>query len=494
MALGVSAPAVTAGRPVTVADVAFACSGVIVPAEAGSEVVRGLEIDSRTTAPGDLFVALPGERVDGHAYVESALRAGACAALVAADRDPASWPGPVVVVADPGAALADLARDMHGRLREGGTRTIAITGSNGKTTTKDLLAHVLTEHPQAPDSVSAAPGSYNNDLGLPITVVRAGLRTPAPAFLVLEMGARGIGHIRRLCAIAPPDLAVVLMVASAHLAEFGSRAALAAAKAELVESLTEAGVAVLNADDPLVSAMSGRVRGRVLTFGTGVDADVRALDVDEDAAARATFRLTVAGASADVHLGVAGIHHVTNALAVAAVAITEGMDVVTIARRLSMPVAISPHRMAVTHRPDGVTVIDDAYNANPEAMAAALRSLAVMGRGRRTWAVLGEMLELGDEATEQHDRLGRLAVRLNVDRLIAVGEGARTVHLAAAHEGSWGGESQWVSDAEAAADVLSADLEPGDVVLVKASNSVGLWRLAGALAAQPTPTPPGGSA
>jgi UDP-N-acetylmuramoyl-tripeptide--D-alanyl-D-alanine ligase len=469
----------------TVGDVLAATGGRL---ESGGdrEPVHGVSIDTRSLVPGDLFVALPGDRVDGHDYVGEAGRRGASAVLVHRPFDGPPGAAAVVRVDDTGRALSALARAGHSALAHAGTRTIGITGSAGKTTTKDLLAHVLAAHARHPDSVVAPPGSYNNDIGLPLTVARAATADPPPAFLVLEMGARGGGHIARLCDVARPDVGVVLMVGSSHLSEFGSREGIARAKGELVEALDATGVAVLNADDPLVMGMATRTAGRVVTFGTATGdrvPDVAARDVTVGPDARARFLLVAGGDAAEVRLTVPGDHQVTNAVAAAAVAVVLGMDVTAVAERLSSPGRTSPHRMAVTRRADGVTVIDDAYNASPETVASALRSLATMGRGARTWAVLGPMLELGSESAAEHDRLGRLAVRLNVSRLVVVGDEARAIDLAARHEGSWGGESAWVPDAAAAADVLDAELEPGDVVLVKASNAAGLWRLGAALAA-----------
>ncbi|MGF1662995.1 MAG: UDP-N-acetylmuramoyl-tripeptide--D-alanyl-D-alanine ligase, partial [Kineosporiaceae bacterium] len=454
-----------------------------------AEPVHGVSIDTRTLVPGDLFVALPGTRADGHDHAAEAAARGAAALLVHRDLQPPPGPGgrPVAVVrvSDTGRALSDLARSAHAGLAAAGTRTVGITGSAGKTTTKDLLAHVLAGHIRHPDSVVAPPGSFNNEIGLPLTVARAAAADPSPAFLVLEMGARGVGHIAGLCRVAAPDVGVVLMVGSAHLSEFGSREGIARAKGELVEALSGTGVAVLNADDPLVMGMAPRTAGRVVTFGTAPGPDVAAAGVEVGPDARARFVLTAGGAEAPVRLPVPGDHQVVNALAAAAVAVVEGMDVATVAARLSAPGATSPHRMAVTRRPDGITIVDDAYNASPETVASALRSLATLGRGAtgRTWAVLGPMLELGGESAAEHDRIGRLAVRLNVSRLVAVGEEARALELGARQEGSWGGESTWVPDAAGAARILEAELAPGDVVLLKASNAAGLWRLAARLAA-----------
>ncbi len=447
-------------------------------------------VDSRSVGAGDLFVALPGERVDGLDFAADALAAGAAAVL--AQRAPERpLAGPVVVVEDGVAALTTLAARSHAALRAAGLRTVGITGSAGKTTTKDLLAAVL-RHAGHTDDLVATRGSYNNEIGLPLTVLRAGAATRV---LVLEMGARGPGHIRHLCRTARPDVAVVLGVGSAHLGEFGSKEAIAAAKGELVEAL-EAGspgaVAVLNGDDPAVRAMAARTEAPVVLVGEGAGSHVRALDVELDADARLVFSLLDrrpgAGepAAVPVRLGLVGEQHLVNALAAAAAALELGVGLAAVADGLSAAVPASPHRMAVVDRPDGVRVVDDAYNASPEAVAAALRALAHMGRAarppRRTWAVLGEMLELGEHSRVEHDRIGRLAVRLNIDRLVAVGDGALHVDQGARQEGSWGEESVLVADIAAARRLLGEQVRPGDVVLLKASNSVGLWRLADELA------------
>jgi UDP-N-acetylmuramoyl-tripeptide--D-alanyl-D-alanine ligase len=325
----------------------------------------------------------------------------------------------------------------------------------------------------------------NNELGHPYTVLLADADT---RYLVLELGARGIGHIRHLTTIAPPRIGVELNVGSAHLGEFGSREAIARAKGELVEALPAEGVAVLNADDPLVSAMAARTAARVVRFGGSADADVRACDVEVDDLGRPRFRLAAADATAPVELRLVGEHHVANALAAAAVALEAGMSLPDVAAGLSEARPVSRWRMEVTERPDGVLVVNDAYNANPESMRAALKALASVARARRaaggrSFAVLGPMAELGADAVAEHDSVGRLAVRLDISRLVAVGEDARAIQHGAALEGSWGGESSWVPDVEAALATLRAELRPGDVVLVKASRAAGLERVALALAA-----------
>ncbi|MEU8969629.1 UDP-N-acetylmuramoyl-tripeptide--D-alanyl-D-alanine ligase [Streptomyces monashensis] len=423
--------------------------------------------DSREVVPGSLFAAFVGERVDGHDFAPQVIEAGAVAVL-------ASRPVglPAIVVEDVQAALGALARHVVRRL---GATLVALTGSAGKTSTKDLIAQVLRH--KAPTVFT--PGSLNNEIGLPLTALSA---TEETQFLVLEMGARGIGHIRYLTGLTPPKIGLVLNVGTAHIGEFGGREQIAEAKGEIVEGLPQDGAAILNADDPLVRAMAPRTKAKVVLFGESAEADVRAENVRLTDSGQPSFRLHTPSGASDVTMRLYGEHHVSNALAAAAVAHELGMSAEEIALALSEAGTLSRWRMEVTERPDGVTIVNDAYNANPESMRAALRALAAMGKGRRTWAVLGKMAELGDEALAEHDAVGRLAVRLNVSKLVAVGGiEASWLQLGAYNEGSWGEESVHVSDAQAAIDLLRSELRPGDVVLVKASRSVGLESVAQAL-------------
>jgi UDP-N-acetylmuramoyl-tripeptide--D-alanyl-D-alanine ligase len=310
-------------------------------------------------------------------------------------------------------------------------------------------------------------------------------------YLVLELSARRLGNIAELCAIAPPRIGAVLNVGTSHLGEFGSRDAIARTKGELVESLPSAddgGVAILNADDPLVAAMADRTKARVVLVGESATADIRAVDVTGDDQARPAFRLVTPVGETTVQLGLHGEHHVGNALTAAAVGLELGMGLAEIADGLAAARPVSRRRMEVTTRPDGVTIVNDSYNANPESMRAALRALVTMARSgggtpRRSWAVLGEMGELGEDSVAGHDEIGRLAVRLDVNRLVVVGEQARAMHQGAHLEGSWGEESVLVPDVDAAVALLRDELRPGDVVLVKASNVIGLWRVADQLLA-----------
>ncbi|MFC9326955.1 UDP-N-acetylmuramoyl-tripeptide--D-alanyl-D-alanine ligase [Kitasatospora sp. NPDC057015] len=457
----------------TLAEVAAAVGGTLVDgADPAARVTGPVEYDSRNVRPGGLFVAFAGEHVDGHDYAARAVAAGAVAVLAARPVGE-----PAVLVPDVLDALGKLARTVVGLADA--TSVVALTGSAGKTSTKDLIAQLLSRRGET----VFTPGSLNNEIGHPMTALRV---EPTTRHLVLEMGARHKGDIEYLTAITPPVIGLVLNVGTAHVGEFGSKEAIAEAKGELVESLPAEGVAILNADDPLVRAMASRTRARVLLFGEAGDADVRAQDVRLDSTGRPSFTLTTPAGSAPVQLRLYGEHHVSNALAAAAVAMELGLSVDDTAAALGEAGALSRWRMEVVDRADGVTVVNDAYNANPDSMRAALRALVSMGgRGpgrRRTWAVLGEMRELGEESFAEHDAIGRLVVRLDVTKLVAVGgREAACMELGARNEGSWGEESVLVSDADAAVELLRSQLLPGDVVLVKASRSVGLEKVAEAL-------------
>ncbi|AHI00475.1 UDP-N-acetylmuramoyl-tripeptide--D-alanyl-D-alanine ligase [Kutzneria albida] len=473
----------------TLAQVAEATGGRLHNATGEEQVTGSVEFDSRQLTAGGLFVAMPGERVDGHDFAARAVAAGAVGVLAAREVDAPAVIVPPVTSAHSrsvaltgdrdgsGAAvlagLAALARYVTDRLPR--LTVVGVTGSSGKTSTKDLIAQVLA--PMGP--TVAPPGSFNNELGHPWTALRAEEST---RHLVLELSARGPGHIAALCQTVPPRIGVVLNVGSAHLGEFGSREGIAQTKGELVEALDAEGLAVLNADDPLVAAMAERTKARVVLVGEDAKAQIRAVDVVLDEQARASFRMVTPQGEAQVRLAVHGAHQVGNALSAAAVALELGASVDEVAQRLGQAQRVSARRMEVTTRPDGVVVVNDSYNANPESVRAALKSLASMARGgdtpRRSWAVLGMMGELGDTHVTAHDEIGRLAVRLDISRLVVVGEAARAMHQGAHLEGSWGEESVLVPDVDAAVTLLREELRPGDVVLVKASKSEALWRVA----------------
>ena len=451
--------------PLRLAEIARITGGQIHDATHGlgtDPLVDGPVVtDSREASAGSLFVARIGEAMDGHQFVSGARALGAVAALTS--RPVADLP--CVVVADVQAAFVSLASALIERNPH--VVVIAVTGSSGKTSTKDLLLSVLQQHGETVANV----GSLNSEVGVPLTVCRM---TPTTAYLVLEMGARAIGHLEYLTRMAPPQISVVLNVGTAHVGEFGSQEAIGRAKAELVRALPATGFAVLNADDPIVSQMASQTRAHVIPVGESPRASVRAVDISLDPQGRASFTLVTDQGSALVALGLYGEHHVGNALAVAAVALTVGMPLQNVATALAEARPLSRWRMEVHERADGVTIVNDAYNANPESMRAALKTLAVMGRGRRTWAVLGEMRELGPGSITEHEALGRLAVRLNVSRVVAVGERTQPIHGGARHKGSRGQGSIWVPDIDAAYELLRQELAPGDVVLIKSSRDAGL--------------------
>jgi UDP-N-acetylmuramoyl-tripeptide--D-alanyl-D-alanine ligase len=444
----------------SLAEVASAVDGRLVGADPQAAVTGTVEFDSRRAGPGALFVAFPGAKVDGHDFASAAVAAGAVAVLGTRPVDGV----PMIIVADALTAMGRLARAVRDRLPA--LTVVGITGSSGKTTTKDLTAQLLPAVFQGAEVV-APPGSFNNELGLPHTVLQADERT---RFLVLEMGSRGPGHIRYLCGIARPDVGVVVNVGVAHIGEFGSVDGIAVAKGELVEALPAGGFAVLNADDERVRAMAGRTAARVVLAGEAADAAVRATDVTLDERGRPAYRLTGPGGQADVRLAVAGRHQVGNSLLAAAVAVSLGAAVPDVAAALGDLRLVSGRRMDVFDRADGVMVVDDSYNANPASTAVALRALTAMGRGRRTVAVLGYLAELGDHERAGHEEVGRLAAELGVDLLVVVGEPAAPICAGAAAVASWGGKSVLVTDQPAAVALLRDELRPGDVVLVKGSR------------------------
>ncbi|SNU01242.1 UDP-N-acetylmuramoyl-tripeptide--D-alanyl-D-alanine ligase [Ruaniaceae bacterium KH17] len=432
--------------------VAEIVSGTLVGDDA--QVSVEASFDSRDVPSGGIFAAVAGERVNGHQYVAPALAGGAGVALVS-ERVDAS---PLIVVDDVPVALGKLAA-AHVAANRRHLTVLAVTGSMGKTTTKDLLAGIL------PGPTVASEKSLNNELGVPLTCLRC---TPETRYLVLEMGADRVGDLAYLTSLVPPDLGIVLAVGSAHLEKFGTVGAVAKAKSELIQGLTPGGTAVLNADDPRVAGMAS-LADDVVFFGA--DAEVRAENLRLDSGDHASFDLVTPFGIAPVELGLVGAHHVANALAAAAAAMSVGIATEEIAARLSDQVAASPHRMHVVERADGVTVIDDSYNANPQSMASGIEALARIGRGRRTVAVLGPMLELGDVSEAEHRAVGELLAARHVEIVHLLGPIAATIAPA-------GIETHIHQDLDGIRAALAEQVRSGDVLLFKSSNGARLHEVA----------------
>jgi UDP-N-acetylmuramoyl-tripeptide--D-alanyl-D-alanine ligase len=495
----------------TLAEIATAVGGELIGgaqatdvAQPGDLVVEGsVETDSRLVRPGSVFFALPGEVTDGRRFVPAAVEAGA-ALVVTPER--VDTTAPQIVVADGYAALAALAHDVVTRVRMASAdrvdadgrpaplRVVGITGSNGKTSTKNMLRTILEQHGET----VAPQGSFNNHVGAPISMLRITYDT---RFLVVEMGASGKGHIAKLVSIAEPDVGVVLKVGLAHAGEFGGIEATQRAKSEMVTDLPATATALLNVDDDRVASMRDLTAAQVVGFGTSATADYRVSGIETDrsgtrftltappvrdgesrsAGDRPTDATLPGGAdrrpeTVDVRLAILGEHHAMNASAALTVAHLWGVPLAAGAEALASMTRAERWRMELLQGgQEGVTVINDAYNASPDSTAAALRTLAQVVRpGERSVAVLGEMAELGEFSTEEHDRIGRLVVRLGIGQLVVVGRGAMPIHQAATLEGSWDGESVFIEDVDDAVRTLQDMLRPGDVVLVKSSKSAEL--------------------
>ena len=451
--------------PMTLAEIASVVDGAV-DGDPRLTVLGPAFIDSRAPIEGGLFVAVAGEQVDGHQFAEAAVAAGAVAVLGARPTG-----APTVVVADPVLALGRLARHVVDETRP---RVLALTGSQGKTGTKDYLAHVLEGFGQTVATV----GNFNNEIGVPLTALGTTAHT---TYLVTEMGARGRGHIRYLCEVAPPQVAAVINVGTAHLSEFGSREAIAVAKGEIVEALPETGVAVLNADDELTAAMASRTAARTLTFGERGEVSWRGVELDD--LGRPSFELGYDGAWHQVRLTQSGAHQVANATAAAALAIAAALPADAVAERLSGAASASRWRMEVHERSDGLVVVNDAYNANPASMAAAIDALVAIGerRRRRTVAVLGEMLELGSTADEAHRDVGRLVAEAGVELLVTVGPVAGGIADGAASVPGWSGRALRTAGRDEALAAVRENVAAADVVLVKASRGAALEHVAAGL-------------
>lgn len=445
----------------TLDEVADVVGGTVAEPADGARPVTHVTIDSRTARNGSLFVPLPGEHVDGHDFVADAAARGAAGYLLAAGHGHPGERG-AVVVDDPADALLGLGLWVREHV---GPQVVAITGSSGKTTTKDLVAAAVG----AGRRVVANQGSYNNELGVPLTCLRLEADTEV---LVAEIGARGLGHIARLAGPLAPDVAIVTTVGASHLEMLRDLSTVARAKTELVAALGPSGTAVLNADDPRVAAMADAVRGRVVTYGVREPADWAATDVGLDELARATF--TIRGRR--LRLPLPGAHNIGNALAALAAADELGVDLDAAAGALESA-SVSHWRMQLLRTPGGLVVLNDAYNANPSSMRAALETLAATTTGGRRFAVLGQMAELGATSLDAHREVGRLAARLGIDALVVVGQAAGPIGEGAADAGYPAADLLAVDAPEEVRAALAGRLRPGDVVLVKASRSVGLERV-----------------
>lgn len=455
-------------RPRRLSDVARAVEGSL---EGDDVEVRSVSTDSRDVVAGGLFVALAGEHMDGHRFVDQAFASGAAAAMIDEAAAVALHDGqPVVRVGSTSEALMRLAADERNSMT---ATVVGITGANGKTSTKDLAQAIAQTRFRA----HASPGSFNNEIGLPLTLLGA---PPDTEVLVAEMGARRLGDVKLLSGIARPDIVVVTNVGVAHMEIFGSWASIVEASAEPIDALGPEGLAILNADDPVAVAFGDRCPGRVVTFGSRAHADVRAKDVSLGADGRASFGLVSDGDEVRVTLAVPGEHMVSNALAAAAVGRELGVPSEDVALALATA-GVSRWRMESFTTAAGVRVLNDAYNANPESTAAALRTARWMAGEGRLIAVLGEMAELGPISEDEHDRVGELAARIRVDRLVTVGEGAEAIARAAIREGMEPDDVASYDDPLEALEDVRRSAAPGDLVLCKGSRVAGLETLAEAL-------------
>ncbi|MDY5585380.1 MAG: UDP-N-acetylmuramoyl-tripeptide--D-alanyl-D-alanine ligase [Arcanobacterium sp.] len=472
----------------TVAEVAEICGADISQAdmEFFVKTIPGqFVIDNRQVRDGDIFIALPGEQTDGNKYAHAALASGA-AAVITSNAELALASGAklerLIVVKDAVLALGDLARAWLVSLRERNSelRVIGITGSVGKTTTKDLLAALVSTR----GNVVAPPNSFNNEIGLALTVLRADTST---ATLVLEMGADRIGNIEYLTQIAPPDISIVLKIAEAHLGTFGSVANVVQAKSELATGTRESGVVILNADDERIASMKAVTAAKVKFFSSemgnsqefsdpAINLAAWATDVADDAG-HAVFNLQLQNESARVRLGLAGLHLMHNALAAALAASELGIPLVAIVQALQGASPVSPHRMDVFELADCL-IIDDAYNANPTSMRAGIAALGSLGADyQRRIAVIGSMLEQGEHSDSLHVQLLPYLQQASVDYLVAVGEETAPLAKAAREAGL---QVEYFSSYQDALSVLDS-IRAGDAVLFKGSNGTQVWQLADTL-------------
>ena len=430
-------------------------------------ITGSVETDSRLVTKGSLFVAKPGELTDGHLFVSSAIEKGAVAAIVERQltEDIAQ-----LIVKDSVVALGLLAKHVVAKVKALGTlKVIGVTGSNGKTTTKNMLREVLSTKGET----IAPEESFNNEVGAPYSMLRINEQTK---FLVVELGAGGLGSIRYLAQMCEPDIGIELKVGLAHAGEFGGIEVTERIKAELVEELSSEGIALLNTDDERVKRMSEKTKAKVSTFGLSADAQYRADDLAVSIQGTSFTFITPEGNRSNVQLQILGEHHVYNALAALATAELLGVDRSQAITALEQMKLAEKWRMELNVASSGLTVINDAYNSSPDSMRAALQTLAQLGRqtGKKTVAVMGEMAELGEFSAHEHDAIGRIAVRLNLGQVVVVGKAAKLIHMGASQEGSWDGESQYFDEISDALGYLRGMLTGDEIVLVKSSKSANL--------------------
>jgi UDP-N-acetylmuramoyl-tripeptide--D-alanyl-D-alanine ligase len=449
------------------AGIAGVTGGRVVQGDPASSIGR-IGIDSRSVQPGELFVAIRGERFDGHDFVAAALERGASGVLVDQRGDEGGGPGrpaPLVIqVDDTTRALQDVARDVR---RRSGAKVVAITGSAGKTTTKEVAAEFLA----ARYRVFRNRGNLNNHIGLPLSLLELRSR---PEIAVVELGMNHPGEIRALVGIAEPDVRVWTNVGDAHLGFFASTDAIADAKAEILEQASSDALLVANANDPRIMSRAGRFPGRVVTFGIETPADVVAGEVEQRGLDGVSARLQAGGSDVRVETPLLGLGNLSNVLAATAVAIEFDVPVSQIVERAAT-LRPATHRGELLRLPGGITLIDDSYNSSPAALRLALATVAAVRGCARRAAVLGEMLELGDHSMRLHHEAGRAAAAAGLDLLIAVGGApAGTLAAAAVAAGLAASRVAHVATKQEAADLALERVRPGDLVLVKGSRGIGI--------------------
>ena len=461
--------------PLTLEEISVAINAATLNLDSNLKVTGKVVIDSRKVSQGDLFVAINGEKVDGHDFCHEAIKKGAIAIISSKELVGV----PTLLVKEGNAAsknvdqptviaLGKLASYLLMKLPN--IFKIAVTGSSGKTTTKDLLFDLgnLIGPTVAP------VGSYNNEIGMPQTILECDEKTKV---LILEMGAREVGNIKKLCQIAKPDTSILLNIGSAHIEIFGSRELILKTKSEIIECLNAEDVAVLNHEDETFSKQ--KTKAKVVSFGLS-GADVSAKNVVLNDKAQASYELEFEGKVSQVNLKLVGAHQVSNSLAAAAVFLKKGLDIDLVAKTLSNSVAKSKWRMQVEVNSKNVTVINDSYNANPESMKAAIRTLKQAGADKKTFIIVGEMLELGSDSKQMHEEVADLIQKLDVKKTLVVGNGAKIVSDYLSNN-AYKGRLEFCMDIDSAISKTKEMVEINDVVLVKASRAIGLERVANAL-------------